>query len=857
MLFNFVTKGLVASASAGADNLLHSGALRLVAWMRARLWHIVLCWLLASGAPVSAQTEDLRLSINIDQAMRGATARFPEASAISNNPSLVLEGSTQPEAARHALRIARRAYEQAVIEAGAWKAFKMYLDVAKEVLDLYGVKFFFIPLSDAVDIALIWSDSETVDEFSSAFLKYLLEKTTEIGVVLSTDDEVAAAAADKVAGLVFDRMNATLASQTLDITADHPNCGAVPISAWFMRNVDGRLEVRFSVSGDCACRIPDGDPVKLGAFRVYGSVAVRLTNAGDDQSPEMILEKTGEFRVFAENQCTPADAPTPPPPADEPTDTRPIVERICLRRCDDELGEVEAAANSEATARLKQSSAGGMLSPLTRLRESDRRWIDDLVARLTGEPPPQTNERGRLLRVLKTARQQLSNRNREILPLEQELADARYGLLVARQALGLARARVAACKRECYEQAPATDRPPSIQATPAVLKPGADFEVQFVSQWGKESGAWVGMHSPATMPTSGSDALRDVIERRDLSEHVLTPETSIDGTMRWSAPYEPGRYEMRLYSGKSADDLLVARATFEVRPDENRAVLCDETVDVMRAIALYPDSCGSDFPPPRSWLSKEDRDLEGVWRIEVQSAYGGSATYFASLGKGLESVDYRNPDGPWSLIGEFRTYPVTPFSVSSGGLRTVFYDGRDGQVMEVRPSGQPNRLAGQWVFNEERAKVTWQKIEPPQIASVWIDSNLSRADGSRITDEVAFGGRPGVLELPEGLGCGGMQGNCHRVYLAISGTNLAGPNPVWLDPASHLDLLETRFVNARNESSPTAGYMKGAVKDQSATRWISFQFMVRDGIESGRFTLWFGNTPIPIEIRINANGTEN
>lgn len=296
---------------------------------------------------------------------------------------------------------------------------------------------------------------------------------------------------------------------------------------------------------------------------------------------------------------------------------------------------------------------------------------------------------------------------------------------------------------------------------------------------------------------------------------------------------------------------LVAFSTWAFRAGAQE--ICPDPVSFMEQAQLYEAACGSHTPLPASQLSDVEREFEGVWRVEVASD-DGTTSYFAALSKGLGDVGYRDPNGPWTLIGQFRTYPVAPQDVSASGLTTAFYDGSDAEPMRVQSMGQSGMLGGQWSYKGRTFRVTWQKTAPPRVTSVTFDSNWSRHDGTHVSESVTMGEAEGGFEFWGPMGCGGARGNCHRVYLTVYGDNLAGPRAIWLDPLSHLELIETRFVNVRDETSTTGFAMKGAVANQADTKAISFQFAVRDGITAGAYTLWFGDIPIPFEIRLPNDG---
>ncbi|SDB58446.1 hypothetical protein [Bauldia litoralis] len=309
---------------------------------------------------------------------------------------------------------------------------------------------------------------------------------------------------------------------------------------------------------------------------------------------------------------------------------------------------------------------------------------------------------------------------------------------------------------------------------------------------------------------------------------------------------------------------LAALATSSLSPtpvnaqqDTAPATNCPETVTHFRATHLYPMGCGSRTPPARSQLPPPLNNFEGVWLVEISGDERRSGSWYAALRQGHEGVDYRDPDGPWILTGEFRTYNASPSEVSAARIRTVFFDGESGGPMVVHPAGQEGVLIGRWSRDDKHADVAWRKIAPSRIESLTFNSNWERPDGSPVSDHIDYGQRAGRFEFGGPMGCGGgMRGNCHRVFLTIFGKNLAGPHSIWLDPESHLELIESHFVGVSGSSVPTVGYMKSVMRDQSETAAINLVFAVWDGIRPGSHVIWLDDIPIVFEINFPPSEAE-
>lgn len=294
--------------------------------------------------------------------------------------------------------------------------------------------------------------------------------------------------------------------------------------------------------------------------------------------------------------------------------------------------------------------------------------------------------------------------------------------------------------------------------------------------------------------------------------------------------------------------------TVEAVVEEETATNCPESVRHFSAAQHYPMSCGRFRPPERD---PSIDAMEGVWEVIIQDEKDPQHWY-AALSKGLNGVSHRDPNGAWTLIGMFRTYAATPDRVSTDGVETIFFDGSGDYRMRVSRGAAANVMQGRWTNGEKSALAIWRKKPPAQIRSITFNSNYKKANGADVSNTVLFGARPGRFEFQDPLGCGygHMRGNCHLIYITIAGQNLAGPHEIWLDPLSHMELLETRFLYS-GDSFPTAAAMKWIVTGEPVVEAIQLQFAVWDGVKSGSYNLWFDGQPIPFYFHIENDPDEN
>jgi len=281
---------------------------------------------------------------------------------------------------------------------------------------------------------------------------------------------------------------------------------------------------------------------------------------------------------------------------------------------------------------------------------------------------------------------------------------------------------------------------------------------------------------------------------------------------------------------------------------------CPETVAHFQAVQWYPNSCGSQTPPYA--IDASVQSMEGAWNIEVISE-SESSYWIGALSKGFIGVGLREPDGDWGLIGEFRTYLASPVEVTSGSLVTAFIDGDGAEALRVGGAANTGFLTGQHSRGDQVSTANWRKLPPPRVGAVEFDSNRRDADGEPVLSTLQLDGSVdeqgvGRIELNHPVSCGaGMRGNCTSLYVTVYGENLAQPAPVWLDPNSHMELLDTSFLFGDNESYSTDFAMKWMVTGEPETQAVRFRFVIWDGAKPGRYVLWYGDTPIPFDLVIN------
>lgn len=315
-----------------------------------------------------------------------------------------------------------------------------------------------------------------------------------------------------------------------------------------------------------------------------------------------------------------------------------------------------------------------------------------------------------------------------------------------------------------------------------------------------------------------------------------------------------------LFNRDKADE--VKKVETVVDEESASASPCPETVAFFEFAQNWPESCGTVVPPNVSGAPEGGTAaLEGVWEIEVRTK-DGPLRWVGALNKGLAHVGARTPDAPWNFIGNLTgpidepklpfigdTFSVTPEAVSGAGVKVSL----GGYEITVSPAGAANMMTGRWRRRDETGVVIWRKRPPASVRSVRFYSNFKDADGEDVVDEIAMGSRPARIEARHVVGCGygHMRGNCHRVYVTIYGSGLEGPHEVWLDPNSHMELLERRYIFQDDNTFPASSAMGWIVSSRRSVKGIQLQFALWDGARPGPQILWFDGRPIPFDFIIH------
>jgi hypothetical protein len=403
---------------------------------------------LVLGGIAPAARADVEVDARIKDPINQVWANMPT-SAQNAGDTIHLVGATNEACASHALRTARAVIAEADIRAGAWRSFKITIDLVQDVLNLGG----FGKAADLAELLMNALDAESPEDFLKNMGQTAVKKLTAMGAealgldaeqdetldqfVNKLGDDAAKLALEKGAAILYDAALAGEEGLLYDAVVPHAACGDVTITCWITRARGGGAELRMSINGGCACRIPAGDPVRLGAFSVYAVAPLRASVArnGDEATVEFDLAGPAQYWIDADCKCE-DDRPAEPAPPDaggeeafNPTPEFTEADRACVTRC---LGERLMSEDLAARAGLKRDAAAAA-RPLADAARAEwsraRAELDSLVAAIEQaervlETPITGSPTDAQIRELTRARAKAADRNNGVLERVRREEDA-------------------------------------------------------------------------------------------------------------------------------------------------------------------------------------------------------------------------------------------------------------------------------------------------------------------------------------------------------------------------------------------------------------------------------------------------
>lgn len=405
-------------------------------FLSAWLWVLSLliaCFLLTFPARADVKVD---VDVKADSVLDAIEAQMPD---FFNEEFCTLGGDTQPDCATSAIHMAKTMVKMSGIAKGAWDSFKLTIDIAQDVADLYG----FGMASFGAEMVMNALDSASPEDFlknsgqtlvksitgaaasagASRTLKWeeVLDESFTDEAVNTLGEKFLSKAAGKLYEKILEDVETGVTDRTygagfwgsgilnlLDIPdpTTHP-CGPVTMTFWISRGGDTGLQYNMSISGDCKCE--SGRPVKMRAFNVYVTIPLQRTLKVEDDTVKMEVRPAGRGRYHATADCNcdkPAeDSGTGLMPDDEgsggigfvPSDGFTTADYICIyqRGCLQDRQQYEfhkeQAERAQARADAERAKAEQHRTEAERLRQQaadDEKAYNDAKARLDALTPP-------------------------------------------------------------------------------------------------------------------------------------------------------------------------------------------------------------------------------------------------------------------------------------------------------------------------------------------------------------------------------------------------------------------------------------------------------------------------------------
>lgn len=270
------------------------------------------------------------VDVKADSVLDAVEAQMPD---FFNENYCTLAENTQPDCASSAIHMAKTMVKMSGIAKGAWDSFKLTIDIAQDVADLYG----FGMASFGAEMVMNALDAGSPEDFlknagqtltksivgaaanagASRTVKWeeVLDESFTDEAVNTVGEKFLSKAAGKLYDKILEEVETGVTDRTygagfwgsgilnlLDIPdpTTHP-CGPVTMTFWISRGGDTGLQYNMSISGDCQCK--SGRPLKMRAFNVYVTIPLQKTLRVEDDTVKLEVRPAGQGQYHATADC--------------------------------------------------------------------------------------------------------------------------------------------------------------------------------------------------------------------------------------------------------------------------------------------------------------------------------------------------------------------------------------------------------------------------------------------------------------------------------------------------------------------------------------------------------------------------
>lgn len=295
---------------------------------------------------------------------------------------------------------------------------------------------------------------------------------------------------------------------------------------------------------------------------------------------------------------------------------------------------------------------------------------------------------------------------------------------------------------------------------------------------------------------------------------------------------------------------------------------CPEDVRTLPAARLWPEYCGrGEKPAAHDGGGGPLADLSGAWHVELRGLNDGDLTVAPTLTVVLLHTDGRRlkgeelvleppvwtygvilndpDDGPYFRYMDGESQAVAQrdgVEINAGAL------GRQNEKLRLTLSRQPGgAFSAAWTLGDRSGAAVLQKLLPVLTSAVF----RSNSKGNDLVDTPPVGTRPGKIlkQPPLTCGAGNARGNCPTFFVDLYGDNLIGRHPLWLDPASRLE-LEPKWICKDGTTVSdwnTCLHFGGNVG-------LRVKVYIHNHATSGEHVLWVYGQPVRLAFTIDGEG---
>lgn len=287
------------------------------------------------------------VDLNFDQALEALRANIPGNEPHAANLTLLADTEHNPECAASAMTLTRTAWSTLAVTPAMKKAFSRTMKLVKWIAKATGVGGVSYEIAESLtwgniaidfaDVTAKYIESDNIDDFVKKLGEFVVSKavsnatkyasseshatTTSIGKAVEKARQAAGNAVSSEGYKEFAKLNykaftsSTPFKKTL--SGNVGPCGPVYIEMG-LRGVPGgaSFELYFIASGDCNCKaaVPAGNPIKLGAWHVTGTVQLNAVQTVTGKHVVISFAPTQpHYQVYARCICPLSAAPTPTP----------------------------------------------------------------------------------------------------------------------------------------------------------------------------------------------------------------------------------------------------------------------------------------------------------------------------------------------------------------------------------------------------------------------------------------------------------------------------------------------------------------------------------------------------------------